>query len=269
MQQFIRPVQIAPEAHLIQSFWHAPGAPVGVHFNTMVLAGREPVVFDTGLAADEQGWLDAVKAVVEPDDIRWIVLSHDDPDHTGNLQAAMVEFPNASVVASWWMTERMMGSVEIDPRRLRWLVSGDTLDIGDRTLIFQRPPLFDNPTTRVVFDPSTGLLWGGDLGAALAPEPVLSAEESDDDELAASFVPVHRLMSPWAAMVDEARYQSAVDQIARFDITTWANTHGPLYEGRFVGRAIELLRQVPSAPEPTEPNQADLDDIVSSMLAGV
>ncbi len=108
MNQFIRPVQITPEAHLIQSFWKQPGAPVGVHMNTMVLASREPVVFDTGVSADRDGWLAAVSSVVDPDDVRWIVLSHDDADHTGNLAAAVQQFPNATVVASWWMTERLV-----------------------------------------------------------------------------------------------------------------------------------------------------------------
>ena len=108
MNQFIRPVQITPEAH-----------------------------------------------------VRWIVLSHDDHDHTGNLEAAVEHFPNATVVASWWMTERLTGSIELDPRRMRWVVSGDTLDIGDRTLVFQRPPIFDSPTTRAVFDPSTGPVYEG------------------------------------------------------------------------------------------------------------
>jgi hypothetical protein len=74
MNQFIRPVQITTEAHLIQSFWKVPGAPVGAHINTMVLASREPVVFDTGVAADRDGWLAAVSSVVDPDDVRWIVL---------------------------------------------------------------------------------------------------------------------------------------------------------------------------------------------------
>ena len=139
MNQFIRPVQITAEAHLIQSFWKQHGAPVGVHINTMVLASREPVVFDTGVSADRDGWLGAVSSVVDPDDVRWIVLSHDDHDHTGNLEAALEHFPNAIVVASWWMTERLTGSIELDPRRMHWVVSGDTLDIGDRTLVFQRP----------------------------------------------------------------------------------------------------------------------------------
>lgn len=266
MNQFIRPVQITPEAHLIQSFWKAPGAPVGVHINTMVLASREPVVFDTGVHADELGWHDAVSSVVDPDDIRWIVLSHDDPDHTGNLAAAMERFPNATVVASWWMTERLTGSIELDLRRVRWVVPGDTLDIGDRTLVFQRPPIFDSPTTRVAFDPSTGLLWGGDLGGALGPESVVFAEEMDRDQHAGSFVGVHGLVSPWVALVDDARYQATVDQLARLDITTWANTHGPIYAGSKIDEAIDLLRHVPSTALEAEPSQADLDAIVASAL---
>jgi flavorubredoxin len=266
MNQFIRPVQITPEAHLIQSFWKAPGAPVGVHVNSMVLASRQPVVFDTGVAADRDGWLAAVSAVVDPDDVRWIVLSHDDPDHTGNLVAAVEQFPNATVVASWWMTERLVGSIELDPRRMRWVVSGDSLDIGDRTLVFQRPPIFDSPTTRAVFDPSTGLFWAGDLGAALGPDPVVHADEMPADELAASFVVAHNWVSPWVAMVDDAKYQAEVDRIADLGITTWVQTHGPVYEGAHIDRAIELLRIVPAADAAPQPGQAELDAIVASML---
>ena len=267
MNRFIRPVQITPEAHLIQSFWKQPDAPVGVHMNTMVLAAREPVVFDTGVAADRDGWLSAVSSVVDPEDVRWIVLSHDDADHTGNLATAVDRFRNATVVASWWMTERLTGSVELDPRRMRWVVSGETLDIGDRTLVFRRPPIFDSPTTRAVFDPSSGLFWAGDLGAALGPEPVVHADEMSSDELATSFVSGHGWLSPWVAMVDDAKYQTEVDRIAGLGITTWAQTHGPVYEGAHIDRAIELLRTVPSAALTPQPGQAELDAVVASMLA--
>src|SRR5690606_30318026 len=151
-------------------------------------------------------------------------------------------------------------------RRMRSVVSGDSLDIGDRTLVFQRPPIYDSPTTRAVFDPSTGLFWAGDLGAALGPEPVVHADEMPADELAASFVVGHGWVSPWLAMVDDAKYQSAVNRIADLGITTWVNTHGPVYEGPHIDRAIELLRTVPAAGEVPQPGQADLDTIVASML---
>jgi flavorubredoxin len=266
MNQFIRPVQITPEAHLVQSFWKAPGAPVGVHINSMVLASREPVVFDTGVATDRDGWLAAVSSVVEPADVRWIVLSHDDPDHTGNLVTAVEQFPNATVVASWWMTERLVGSIEIDPRRMRWVVSGDSLDIGDRTLGFHRPPIFDSPTTRAVLDTSTGLFWAGDLGAALGPDPVVHADEMPADALAASFVVAHGWVSPWISMVDDAKYQAEVTRLAALGITTWVQTHGPVYEGAHIHRAIQLLRAVPTAGEAPQPGQADLDAIVAATL---
>jgi flavorubredoxin len=266
MNQLIRPVQITPEAHLIQSFWKAPGAPVGIHLNTMVLASREPVVFDTGVAADRAGWLASVSSVVEPDDVRWIVLSHDDHDHTGNLEAAVGHFPNATVVASWWMNDRLVGSIELDPRRMRWVVSGDTLDIGDRTLVFQRPPIFDSPTTRAVFDPGSGLFWAGDLGAALGPDPVVHADEMHADQLAATFVAGHRWISPWVAIVDDAKYQREVTRIADLGITTWAQTHGPVYEGAHIDRAIALLRGVPSSEEVPPPGQDVLDALVAATL---
>lgn len=266
MNELIRPVQITPEAHLIQSFWKAPGAPVGVHINSMVLASREPVVFDTGVRADRDGWLAAVSAVVDPSDIRWIVLSHDDHDHVGNLEAAIGTFPNAKVVASWWITERLVGSIDLDPRRMRWVGSGEQLDIGDRTLYFERPPLFDSPTTRAVFDPSTGLYWAGDVGAALGPDPVVHADEMPADALAESFVVAQRWNSPWFEMLDDGAYQAAVTRVENLGITTWAHTHGPVYEGDQIGTAISLLRSITADVADPQPGQDDLDAIVNSML---
>jgi flavorubredoxin len=267
MSKFVRPVRITPEAHLIQSFWKPDGAPVGVQMNTMVLTNRQPVVFDTGVPADREGWFAAVTSVVEPHDVRWIVLTHDDHDHTGNLEAAMAAFPNATVVASWWMTERLSGSIEIDPTRMRWIVSGETLDIGDRTLVFQRPPLFDSPTTRAVFDPSSGLYWAGDLGAAPGPDAPVHATDAPAGDLAESFLVAARWISPWFEMLDERTYQAKVSDLARMGIRTWAQTHGPVYSGAYVDTAVRLLREVTHGPAAPQPGQDVLDAIVASVLA--
>ncbi len=67
-------------------------------------------------------------------------------------------------------------------------------------------------------------------------------------------------------MVDDAKYQIEVDRIADLGITTWVQTHGPVYEGAHVYRAIELLRMVPAAEPVPQPGQSDLDAIVASML---
>ena len=267
MNETFRTVTLTDEAHLVESFWRQPGAELGVHMNTLVLRSAEPVVFDTGVAADRAAWLDAISSLVEPGDVRWIVLSHDDHDHVGNLEAALLAFPAATVVASWWMGERLAGNVHLPLDRLRWVVSGETLDIGDRNLVFERPPLYDSPATRAVFDPTTGLYWGGDLGGAPGPAAVTFAEDWDADLLGESFLVAQRWNSPWFALVDRDAYQREVTRLDRLGITTWAHTHGPVFRRGQIRRAIDLLRAVPDAPAAPQPDQAALDAVVAGALA--
>jgi flavorubredoxin len=46
----------------------------------MVIRGRQPVIVDTGAPVHRAQWLEKVFSVVEPEDVRWIFLSHDDGD---------------------------------------------------------------------------------------------------------------------------------------------------------------------------------------------
>ncbi len=183
--------------------------------------------------------------MVEPEDVRWIVLTHDDHDHVGNVGAALGVFPHATVVASWWLIERLTGAIEVDPRRLRWVNDGEALDIGDRVLAFERPPIYDNPTTSGVFDPSTGLYWGGDLGSAPAAANATWAADLPQDEVALGFVAAHQWLSPWVDVVDDRAYQASVSRLANLGIEVWASTHAPVYDRRRVPRALDLLRPVP------------------------
>ncbi len=59
----------------------------------MVIRGQEPVIVDTGTPANRKQWLEDVFALVEPDDVRWVFLSHDDVDHSGNLDEVMTACP--------------------------------------------------------------------------------------------------------------------------------------------------------------------------------
>ena len=56
-----------------------------MHLNSLVIQGPEPVIVDTGAALLREQWAEQVFGLVEPDAVRWIFLSHDDADHTGNL----------------------------------------------------------------------------------------------------------------------------------------------------------------------------------------
>ena len=87
------PTQIAPETFVIHDHEGEGTAPVVVPLNSMVIRGAEPVVVDTGMAENREQYLADVFALVEPDDVRWVFISHDDVDHTGNVNAAHGRVP--------------------------------------------------------------------------------------------------------------------------------------------------------------------------------
>src|SRR4051812_6407455 len=87
------------------------GAYIGVH--SLVIRGAEPVIVDTGSELVRDAWMSQVFSVVEPEDVRWIVLSHDDHDHLGNLAPMLERCPNATLVASFLITGRLSGDIEL------------------------------------------------------------------------------------------------------------------------------------------------------------
>ncbi len=83
----LTPTEIAPETFLIHDHQGEGIAPLVVALNSLVIRAAEPVVIDTGMAENREQYLDDVFSLVEPTDVRWVFISHDDVDHTGNVNA--------------------------------------------------------------------------------------------------------------------------------------------------------------------------------------
>src|SRR3954454_18813913 len=96
--RMLEPTQIAPDTFVIRQLFGEGLNPVAMHVNSMVIAGAEPVIVDCGPAVTRQAWLDTVFGIVDPGDVRWIFLSHDDIDHTGNLPQVLDLCSNATLV---------------------------------------------------------------------------------------------------------------------------------------------------------------------------
>ena len=164
----MQPYEVAPETFVIPWVLEAP--PVGCFpMNSLVIRGKEPVIVDTGSPANRAEWLANVSSIVDPEDVKWIFLSHDDRDHSGNLLAALDACPNATLLTTWFMVGRMFEEWATPLDRCRFVNDGDTIDVGDRRLVALRPPVFDNPTTRGLFDERTGVLWSVDGGGGRSP----------------------------------------------------------------------------------------------------
>ena len=261
----VAPTKIAADTYVIHSVQEALGQPLFVYLNSMVILGAEPLILDTGTIANRAQWLEDVFSLVEPTDVRWIYLSHDDVDHTGNLEQAMEACPNAQLVCSWSMIERHTSCFQFPLDRCRWVTDGETLELADRTLVAMRPPVYDSPTTRGLFDPTTGVYWSADAFATPLPDPAVGIADLDPEFWAFGLTLfTYGALSPWLSIVDPAKYAETVDRVQQLGATTIAGCHTPVLEGELIDRGFDLLRALPTIDAPPLPDQSVLDQIVAA-----
>ena len=261
----VPPTEIARDTFVVHSVQQALGEPLFIYLNSMVIRGKEPVIVDTGTIANRAQWLEDVFSLVEPKDVRWIFLSHDDVDHTGNLEQAMEACPNAQLVCNWAMTERHSNAFNFPLDRCRWVMDGESFDVGDRTLHAVRPPIFDSPTTRGLLDPTTGVYWSVDTFATPLPDLKMGIADLDPEFWRFGLTLFAMgAVSPWLAWADHAKFGATVDKVQGLDIKTIAGCHTPVIEGAFIEQAFDTVRGLPLVEPPPLPDQSVLDQIIEA-----
>ena len=240
------PLEVARETFVIRAVTPSV-AGTFTNLNSMVIRSAEPVLVDTGMGIHCETWFADVFSLVAPEDVRWIFVSHLDTDHSGNLVEALARCPNAVMVTSQGEAYRAGASLGVPAGRMRALGPGEDLDAGDRTLQLSRPPVYDSPYTRALFDPATRVYSATDAFCAPMPEGLV--DWSDDIAPAlwargmASFH--HHTVCPWIAMVDPARFRAEVDKVAALDPRVIVSAHAPPIGKAAVPRALAQLAALP------------------------
>jgi hypothetical protein len=173
--------------------------------------------------------------------------------------------PNAQLVCSWSMIERHANCFEFPLDRCRWVTDGESLELADRTLVAMRPPVYDSPTTRGLFDPTTGVYWAADAFATPLPDPAAGIADLDPEFWSFGVTLfTYGALSPWLSIVDPARYAETVDRVQQLGATTIAGCHTPVLEGALIDQGFDLLRALPTIDVPPLPDQSVLDQIVAA-----
>ena len=237
--------------------------------NSFLIRGEEPTAIDMGITPDVPDWEMALRELIDPIDIRWIVVTHADRDHVGALARLLTEAPNATVVASLGTVGLMsIGSEPIPPERAFLVHDGSTRDIGDRTLRAVRPPMFDNPGTLAFFDPKQNILFSADCFGApfTTPEAALAEDVAaiPDDELEPAQLVWGSVDSPWAHFVEETRFADNLNGFLQDRPDKVLSTHLPPIHGD-LDRHVKTLTKLPSSTPYVTADQAALEAFMATM----
>ncbi len=265
----LEPELVAPETYVIHQVQQGLGEPLYVHLNSMLIRGRDPVIVDTGTIANRRQWLDDVFGLIDPADVRYVFISHDDIDHTGNLAEVMTLCPKATLVASWAIVERHTNAFDFPLARTMWLNDGEHLDVADRRLTAACPPVWDSPTTRGLFDNLTGVYWAADAFATPVTAELEPTAASLDADLWRNgmIMFAYNALSPWLKMVEPGLFADHCDRVKRLGMTTIASAHSPTITSESIDGAFEAVRQLPLVDAPPMPGQDVLDHIIAATAA--
>jgi glyoxylase-like metal-dependent hydrolase (beta-lactamase superfamily II) len=255
--------RLGRDISVLSDHFPAPGIGFGP-VNAFVLHAAEPVVVDTGMP--DRDFMNVLGSVVEPQDVRWIWLTHPDRDHTGALFDLLEAAPQARLVATFLSMAAMSMERPLPMDRVYLLNPGQSIDVGDRTLTAFRPPLFDNPGTIGFYDDSTGACFTSDcFGAPLTSPELAEASNVGDvplDELRARQLLWATVDSPWIHTVDSAKYLGTVDPLRVMDPAMILSTHLPPAVGRN-SEFLEMLSAAPQADPFIGPDQHALEQILA------
>lgn len=271
----LEPTEVAPGTFVIHEIQHAMGEPLSVFINSLVIEGEEPVLVDTGSLRNRRAWLEDAFSLVDPASVRWVFISHEDADHVGNLNQVMEACPHATLVCSWAMMERYANAFAFPLARCRWMDDGASLDVGDRQMLVVRPPIFDAPTTRGLFDAKTGVYWAADCFATPVPggegAHSFARDVGDLDralwEQGTTMFAFHAL-APWLQLVDRERFADYVGRLSDLPISTIVSAHSPAIRAEQIEDALATICRLPTAECPGAPDQSVLDLFLSVASEG-
>lgn len=235
------PHRVSEDTYILPSHFAIPGVGV-LPVNAFLILGEEPVLVDTGLARESEEFLEALRTVIDPRELRWIWLTHDDSDHTGSLQKVLELAPRAKLLTHPFAALRMSGGWAVPLERVHVVAPGDSVNVGDRELAAIKPVLFDNPMSVGIYDASSGALFWVDACGAILPRESKDAAEFSEDELRQGILAWE--MGELRFSVGRSRRRGEVRQAAGRSSDTGTGAHpfepspsGPRYDRSIVRRA--------------------------------
>lgn len=195
----------------------------GTSYNAYAVRGSEGVaLFETVKEKFFDEYLANLKEVCSLDEVRYIVVGHTEPDHSGSLEKLLDLTPNATVVGSATAITFLKEIVN-KPFASRAVKDGETIDLGGRTLNFLSVPFLHWPDSMYTYIPEMKALFTVDsFGCHYADDRVFN-DLIDGDFTEAYKYYFDCIMGPFKPFV-----LKALDKIKGLDIQFIGNGHGPV-----------------------------------------
>ncbi len=165
----------------------------------------------------------------------YIVINHAEQDHAGCLPMLLELFPGAKVCCTQKCQELLSLLLDVPAARCQIVTSGDSVNLGDRTLSFISAPWVHWPETMMTYCPEEEILFSCDLfGSHYATSDLFVQDMAREEILAKRYY--GEIMMPFRSSI--VKYMA---DLKEKKIAVIAPSHGPLI--RPASQILDLYEQ--------------------------
>ena len=234
-QNYSKAVEVARGIYWVGS--HDPKEPFQCN-PYLLVDGKEAILFDPGGISDYSKVAEKVFSIVEPAQIRYLVLHHQDPDVcaclplleqvTDHGKMKIITHSMTSILIRYYGIKSEFYLVDKNSYTLR-LKSG-------RILRFLTTPFCHFPAAIVTYDEQEKILFSSDLFGAINPGGSLFAREGYQKQM----------QTFHAGYMASTRHLSAVmETMAKLDLAMILPQHGSIISGEMIPQCIDFLKNLP------------------------
>lgn len=210
----------------------------------LVRGSTRSMLIDSGAPGSREATMAALEAVIAPEELDYIFVTHGDLDHCGAVGALLARNPNMRVLSNFEAMAKMNMFGGIPTERCAVVGPGEEIDLGDRNLTVL-PALLQDSSTFWLRDSKTRTLYASDGFGALLPEGTAEfAEGLPTDAFALAFLTWQAMHFEQLPMFDRHIFAEGVEQLCRPGVEAVASVHGPVIRSR-TGAAMDLMKQSP------------------------
>jgi anaerobic nitric oxide reductase flavorubredoxin len=154
----------------------------GTTYNAYLIVDDKIALVDTVMPGFEDEMFRHIAEVVDPARIDYLIANHGELDHSGAIPAVLARAPQATLVHSK-RGEDSFGKYFQDGWKRQVVGTGDTIQLGHKTLAFLEAPMLHWPDSMFTYIPEDRLLLPNDAFGQHLASAKRFADEVDQDIL--------------------------------------------------------------------------------------
>ena len=137
--------------------------PNGISYNSYVILDEKTAILDTVDNRKTTEWFDNLSTVLGDRSPAYLIISHMEPDHAGNIKRAAEKYPSMQLVGNGKTFQMMKQFFDSDfSDRCVEVKEGDKLSLGEHELTFMMAPMVHWPEVMVSYESREKVLFSAD-----------------------------------------------------------------------------------------------------------